>query len=66
MPSLKGVWYRAHCLHDGSIASLEEMFDPNRLKATHMPGGWTPPGRPARAIVGHEFGLKLISWSANN
>jgi hypothetical protein len=25
--SLKGVWYRGHYLHDGSAASLEEMFD---------------------------------------
>jgi len=26
-------------MHDGSIASLEEMFDPDRLKDTHEPGG---------------------------
>jgi cytochrome c peroxidase len=25
IPSLKGVWYRGHYLHDGSVASLEEM-----------------------------------------
>lgn len=59
VPSLKGVWYRGHYLHDGSVASLEEMFDPDRLKPTHVPGGWNPPGVEARAIVGHEFGLKL-------
>jgi hypothetical protein len=44
LPSLKGVWYRGHCLHDGSAAGLEEMFDPDRLKETHVPGGWSPPG----------------------
>jgi hypothetical protein len=59
IPSLKGVWYRGHYLHDGSVASLEEMFDPDRIKDTHVPGGWSPPGVRNRAIKGHEFGLKL-------
>jgi hypothetical protein len=59
VPSLKGVWYRGHYLHDGSVASLEEMFDPDRLKETHYPGGFTPPDKPQRAIKGHEFGLNL-------
>jgi cytochrome c peroxidase len=27
VPALKGVWYRGHYLHDGSVASLEELFD---------------------------------------
>ena len=59
VPSLKGVWYRGHYLHDGSVGSLEEMFDPDRLKDTHVPGGWSPPGTKSRAIKGHEFGLHL-------
>jgi len=59
VPSLKGVWYRGHYLHDGSAASLEEMFDPDRLKETHVAGGYRPPGVDARAIKGHEFGLSL-------
>jgi hypothetical protein len=59
VPSLKGVWYRGHYLHDGAVASLEEMFDPDRLKDTHPPGGWRPPGVQTRAIPGHEFGLRL-------
>ncbi|HEX6895751.1 MAG TPA: hypothetical protein VF146_10780 [Bryobacteraceae bacterium] len=59
VPSLKGVWYRGHYFHDGSAASLEEMFDPARLEDTHVPGGWSPPGTKTRAIRGHEFGLKL-------
>jgi hypothetical protein len=61
VPSLKGVWYRGHYLHDGSVASLEEMFDPDRLRNTHVPGGWTPVGARTYAIQGHEFGLKLNS-----
>jgi mono/diheme cytochrome c family protein len=59
VPSLKGVWYRGHYLHDGAVASLEEMFDPDRLNDTHTPGGWRPPGVQTRAISGHEFGLRL-------
>jgi hypothetical protein len=35
------------------------MFDPDRLADTHISGGWNPPGVEARAIKGHEFGLKL-------
>jgi mono/diheme cytochrome c family protein len=59
VPSLKGVWYRGHYLHDGAVASLEEMFNPDRVKDTHTPGGWRPPGVTTRAIPGHEFGLRL-------
>ncbi len=59
IPSLKGIWYRGHYLHDGSVASLEEMFDPDRLRDSHVPGGYSPPGVQRRAIKGHEFGLKL-------
>jgi hypothetical protein len=58
VPSLKGVWYRGHYLHDGAAASLEEMFDPDRLNDTHVPG-WSLPGTTTRAIKGHEFGLHL-------
>jgi hypothetical protein len=60
VPSLKGLWYRGHYLHDGSVASLEEMFDPDRLKASHVSGGWMPAGAKSHAIQGHEFGLKLV------
>jgi len=59
VPSLKNIWYRHRLLHDGSIASLEEMFDPERLKDTHVPGGSRPAGVETRAVIGHEFGLKL-------
>ncbi len=59
VPSLKGVWYRGHYLHDGSVASLEEMFNPERLNESHVPEGYSPPGVKNRAIKGHEFGLKL-------
>lgn len=59
VPSLRGLWYRGHYLHDGSVASLEEMFNPDRLKDSHTPGGYSPPGVKNRAVKGHEFGLGL-------
>ena len=61
IPSLRGVWYRAAFLHDGSVASLEEMFDPARLDPNHVPGGWKAPGVERGAITGHPFGLGLNS-----
>jgi hypothetical protein len=59
VPSLKGLWYRGHYLHDGAVGSLEEMFDPERLDDSHQRGGFTPPGTQTQAIEGHEFGLDL-------
>ncbi|MCW5965605.1 MAG: hypothetical protein KIT83_16325 [Bryobacterales bacterium] len=59
VPSLRGLWYRPALLHDGSVASLEEMFDIKRLSKNHMPGGWKAPGVDSRAIEGHPFGLGL-------
>jgi hypothetical protein len=44
-------------LHSGSIPSLEEWFDPARLRDDYIPKGWNPPGTRARPIPGHRFGL---------
>jgi hypothetical protein len=59
VPSLKGVWYRGHYLHDGSVTTLEEMFNPARLLSDFVPTGFIPFGQKTRAVSGHEFGLKL-------
>lgn len=59
IPSLRGVWRRLRLLHDGSVGSLEEMFDRGRLEPTHAVGGWRGLGEPRRAIIGHRFGLFL-------
>jgi hypothetical protein len=59
IPSLRGVWYRARLLHDGSLTSLEEMFDPARVAPDYEPKGANPPGVTKRAVPGHTFGLSL-------
>lgn len=59
VPSLRGLWYRPRLLHDGSLASLEEMFDPARVSSDYVSKGWNPPGTTTRAIRGHTFGLAL-------
>jgi hypothetical protein len=59
IPTLRGVWYRPLFLHDGSLTSLEELFDPARLNADYEPKGWNPPGVTKRAVPGHTFGLSL-------
>ena len=61
IPSLRGVWYRPMLLHDGSLTSLEQMFDPGRLSPDYEPKGWSPPGVTKRAVPGHTFGLELTA-----
>jgi hypothetical protein len=58
-PSLRGLWYRPFLLHDGSVASLEELFNPNRMNPEHARGGWKVPGAETHAVPGHRFGLDL-------
>lgn len=59
VPSLKGVWYRGPFEHDGSVATLEDWFDPHRLRDDYVPTGYKGYATETRAIKGHEFGLKL-------
>jgi hypothetical protein len=59
IPSLRGLWYRRSLLHDGSLTTLEELFDAARLDAAFQSSGWNPPGVEKRAIKGHTFGLSL-------
>lgn len=58
IPSLRGVWYRGRYLHDGSVTSLEEMFNPGRLDASFVQTGFKGTDEH-RAAPGHEFGLHL-------
>ena len=59
VPSLKGVWYRGPFEHNGSIATLEDWFDPARLREDYVPTGFKGYGVKTRAVRGHEFGLTL-------
>jgi hypothetical protein len=53
VPSLRGVSLRALLLHDGSLPSLDAMFDPSRT-GSDFAGGVRP-----GAVPGHVFGLDL-------
>ena len=59
VPSLRGVWYRGPFEHNGSVATLEDWFDPRRLRDDYVPTGWKGYGVKSRAVKGHEFGLQL-------
>jgi mono/diheme cytochrome c family protein len=59
VPSLKGVWYRGPFEHSGSVATLEDWFDPNRLRDDYVPTGFKRYGVKTHAVKGHEFGLRL-------
>jgi hypothetical protein len=59
VPSLKGVWYRGPFEHNGSVATLEDWFDRQRLKDDYVPTAFKPYGVATRAVKGHEFGMRL-------
>lgn len=59
IPSLKGVWYRGPFEHSGSVATLEDWFDPRRLRDDYVPTGFKGFGITTRAVRGHPFGLGL-------
>jgi hypothetical protein len=61
VPSLKGLWYRGPLEHNGSVATLEDWFDPARLDPNYRPTGFRGYGVSHRRVPGHEFGLKLSS-----
>jgi hypothetical protein len=59
VPSLRGLWYRGPFEHSGSVATLDDWFDPARLRDDYVPTGFKGYGVKTRAVRGHEFGLKL-------
>jgi hypothetical protein len=59
VPSLRGVWYRNFFGHGADVTSLEDWFDPARLRADYVPSGWKGFKQTHRAVTGHEFGLRL-------
>jgi hypothetical protein len=59
VPSLKGVWYRDMFGHSGWCATLEDWFDPRRVRDDYVPTGFKPYGATTYAVKGHPFGLDL-------
>ena len=59
VPSLKGVWYRGPFEHGGSVATLEDWFNAERLKDGYVPTGFKGYGVRTRAVKGHPFGLSV-------
>lgn len=59
VPSLRGVWLRGPFEHDGSVATLEDWFNPRRLREDYVPTGFRGAGVKMRAVKGHPFGLDL-------
>ena len=59
VPSLKGVWYRSMFGHSGWCATLEDWFDPRRLRDDYVPTGFKPHDHGTYAVKGHQFGLTL-------
>src|SRR5262249_51649415 len=59
VPSLRGVWCRGPFEHNGSVATLEDWFDPSRLRDDYAPTGFRGYGVKSRAVKGHQFGLDL-------
>lgn len=56
VPSLQGVWFHSALGHGCQAETLEEWFDPARLKADYVPRGFHIGPGP---IQGHAFGLDL-------
>ncbi len=61
VPSLRGVWYRGPFEHNGSVATLEDWFNPKRLSPEYVPTGWKGDGVEKRAVQGHPFGLGITA-----
>ncbi|MGQ0642540.1 MAG: hypothetical protein ACT4P6_17490 [Gemmatimonadaceae bacterium] len=59
VPSLRGLWYRSPLEHNGSVATLEDWFDPRRTEPGYVPSGFKPHDVKTRAVPGHRFGLAL-------
>ena len=59
VPSLKGIWYRSMFGHGGWCASIEDWFDPRRLRDDYIPTGFKPFGEVPTPVKGHQFGVNL-------
>lgn len=58
VPSLRGVWLRGPFEHNGSVATLEDWFDPRRLRDDYVPTGF--PGAEAKHALSRDTPLVWI------
>lgn len=61
IPSLRGVWYRGNFFHNGELATLDDVFDPMRLKDDYVPTGYKFSTVTTKSVPGHDFGMDLSS-----
>lgn len=61
IPSLRGLWFKGPFFHNGELASLEDIFDPQRLEDTYVPTGYKPAKVSTKAVKGHDFGMSLTA-----
>ncbi|MEK7728652.1 MAG: hypothetical protein AAB354_09585 [candidate division KSB1 bacterium] len=59
VPSLRHVWARVPLEPIGSVATLEDWFEPERTENDCVPTGFRGHGVKIRAVEGHPFGLAL-------
>ena len=59
VPTLRQLWLRGPIEHNGSVATLEDWFDPRRTMEDYEPTGFRGYGVKTRAVRGHPFGLDL-------
>jgi len=59
VPTLRNLWLQTAFFHNGSLSSLEEVFDERRLQPDYVPGGFKPTHVKSMAVKGHPFGLDL-------
>jgi hypothetical protein len=59
VPSLRGLWLRGPFEHNGAVATVEDWFDPRRLRDDYRPTGFRRFGLERQAVKGHDFGLDL-------
>jgi len=59
IPSLIGAWNRTGFLHNGHLATLEDLFDVARFSPNYIPTAYKPYGVEKMAVTGHPFGMEL-------
>jgi len=60
VPSHRDVWYRGKFGHSGRRVTLEDWFDPRRVRDVYVPTGFKPYGAKTYAVEGHPFEFKSL------